>query len=192
VLLGAILMVARLPYVLLVVPVAVLFIGLTAEPYHTHAIWYGMMNTLGIFRMDRLVPEDLAVYIRQPHYFWLGEVEMAAVLAGVFAIPTGIYIAGRTGIVLAFIIAMIVFMPLFVFLPKLIQRGILADADAVVEEFGKNEHVIRVIWALSIAIVGLVLTKVLDPAAAQQVIGTITTANRKVQPLSRNSEDNLQ
>ena len=61
-----------------------LFICQTAEPFHTHAIWYGMMNALGIFRMDRLIPEDLEIYTRQPHYFWLGEVGMAAVLAGVY------------------------------------------------------------------------------------------------------------
>ena len=113
VLLAAVFLFARLPFVLLLVPVAVLFIGLTADPYHTHAIWYGMMNALGIFRIDRLVPEDLAVYTRQPHYFWLGEVGMAAVLAGVFAVPAGCYLAGRTGIALAFILAMIVFVPLF-------------------------------------------------------------------------------
>jgi len=45
-----------------------------------------------------------------------------AVLAGVFAVPAGCYLTGRTGITLAFILAMIVFMPLFVFLPKLIRR----------------------------------------------------------------------
>ena len=67
----------------------VLFIGLTGEPYHTHAIWYGMMNNVGIFQMDRLDPEDLDIYTRQPHYFWLGEVGMAAMLAGVFAVPPG-------------------------------------------------------------------------------------------------------
>ena len=117
----------------------------------------------------------IAVYPRQPHYFWLGEVGMAAILAGTFAVPAGIYLTGRTGIALAFILAMIVFMPLFVFLPKLIQRGMQADAQAVVEVFGKNEHVMRVIWALAITIVGLVITKVLDPVAAQQVIGTITS-----------------
>ena len=43
------------------------FIGLTAEPYHTHAIWYGMMNALGIFRMNRLVQEDLEIYTEQMH-----------------------------------------------------------------------------------------------------------------------------
>jgi len=55
----------------------------------------------------------IAVYPRQLHYFWLGEVGMAAILAGTFAVPAGIYLAGRTGIALAFILAMIVFMPLF-------------------------------------------------------------------------------
>ena len=72
-----------------IVPVAILFIGLTAEPYHTHAIWYWMMNTIGIFRIDRLDLEDLGIYTDQPHYFWLGEVGMSAMLAGVFAVPPG-------------------------------------------------------------------------------------------------------
>ena len=72
---------------------------------------------------------------------------MSAMLAGVFAVPAGCYLTGRIGIALAFILAMIVFMPLFVFLPKLIQRGIQADAQAVVDAFGKNEHVMRVCWA---------------------------------------------
>jgi len=175
VLLGAIFLIAHFSVILFAVPVAVLFIGLTADPYHTHAIWYGMMNALGIFRMDRLDPEDLEIYTEQPHYFWLGEVGMAAILAGTFAGPVGIYLAGRTGIALAFIVAMIVFMPLFVFLPKLIQRGMQADAQAVVDAFGKNEQVMKVIWTLVIAITGLVITKVLDPGVAQQVVGVLTT-----------------
>ena len=41
--------------------------------------------------------------------------------------------------------------------------------------FGKNEQVMRVCWALVIAIVGLVITKVLNPVAAQQVVGVMTT-----------------
>jgi len=146
---------ARLSFVLLLVLVAVLFINLTAEPYLTHAIWYGMMNALGIFRIDRLDPEDLEIYTEQPHYFWLGEVGMAAMLAGMFAVPAGIYLAGRTWIALAFILAMIVFMLLFVFLPKLIQQGMQADAQAeaqaVVDAFGKNEQVMWVCRALVVA-----------------------------------------
>ena len=64
----------------------------------------------------------------------------------VFAVPAGIYLAGRTGIALAFIVAMIVFMPLFVFLPKLIQQGMQVDAQAVVDAFGKNAQEMTVIW----------------------------------------------
>ena len=60
-------------------------------------------------------------------------------------------------------------------LPKLIQRWMQADADAVVEAIGKNEHVMKVMWALVIAMTGLVITKVLDPGMAQQVVGVITT-----------------
>ena len=63
----------------------------------------------------------------------------------------------------------------FEFLPKLIQRGMQADAQAVVDAFGKNEQVMKVIWTLVIAIIGLVITKVLDPGVAQQVVGVLTT-----------------
>jgi len=51
-----------------------------------------------------------------------------------------------------------------------------ADAQAMVEAFGKNEQVMRVIWALFIAIAGLVITKVLDPGVAQQVVGMLTSS----------------
>ena len=51
----------------------------------------------------------------------------AAVKAGVFAVPTGIYLTGRTGIALAFIVAMIVFMPLF---------RVPAETDPVGDEGG--------------------------------------------------------
>jgi hypothetical protein len=48
-------LIAQFPVILFTVPVAVLFSGLTEEPYYTHIIWYGMMNALGIFQMDLLV-----------------------------------------------------------------------------------------------------------------------------------------
>ena len=35
-----------------IVPVAVLFLGLVADPEETHAVWYGMLNTLGIFDLS--------------------------------------------------------------------------------------------------------------------------------------------
>ena len=50
-----------------------------------------------------------------------------------------------------------------------------ADAQVVIEAFGKNEQVMRVIWALVVAMTGLVITKVLDPGMAQEVVGVLTT-----------------
>jgi hypothetical protein len=51
-----------------------------------------------------------------------------------------------------------------------------ADADTAIDAFWKNEHVKKVFWALFVAMAGLVLARVLDPATAQQVIGIITSA----------------
>lgn len=99
---------------------------------------------------------------------------MAAILAGVFAVPTGIFLAGRTDMSLAFIGAAILFLPLFVFLPKLIQRAMKADTDAVIEAFGKNELVRKIFWSVFVAVAGIVLAHVLDPVAAQQVLNVIT------------------
>ncbi|MFA5414073.1 MAG: hypothetical protein WC295_01155 [Methanoregula sp.] len=89
--------------------------------------------------------------------------------------PVGYYLAGRIWIALAFILAMIVFMPLFVFLLKLIRRGMQVYVQEVVEAFGKNEQVVKVVWALVIAMAGLVITKVLDPGKAQEVVGVLMT-----------------
>jgi predicted MFS family arabinose efflux permease len=98
---------------------------------------------------------------------------MAAILAGVFAVPLGIFMAGRTEISLAFIGTAVLFLPLFVFLPKLIQRAMKADLDAVVEAFGKNEQVKKVFWTLFISMAGLFVVQILDPGMAQEVVGII-------------------
>jgi hypothetical protein len=49
-----------------------------------------------------------------------------------------------------------------------------ADADAVIDSFGKNEHVRKVFWTLFIAMAGLVLARVVDPVTARQVVELIT------------------
>jgi hypothetical protein len=46
------------------------------------------------------------------------------------------------------------FLPLFVFMPKLNQRGVKADTDAVIDAFGKNEQVKKVFWTLFISMAG--------------------------------------
>ncbi|MCX6696335.1 MAG: hypothetical protein NTV84_02005 [Methanoregula sp.] len=176
ILLALIFVAAHLPFILLIVPVAVLFLGIVADPEETHAVWYGMLSVIGIFDVSRLTEAERANYGEKKHYFWFGEVGMAAVLAGLFAVPLGIYLAGSREITLAFVGTMVLFLPLFVFLPKLIRRGMQADATAVIETFGKNEQIKKVFWVLVVAVAGLVLARVVDPATAQQVIGALTTA----------------
>jgi hypothetical protein len=174
ILLGLVLLLAHLPVICLLVPVAILFLGIVADPEETHAVWYGMLNTLGIFELPELTDIERLTYAEKRHYFWFGEVGMAAILAGVFAVPLGIFMAGRTEISLAFIGAAVLFLPLFVFLPKLIQQAMKADTDAAIEAFGKNEQVKKVFWTLFISMAGLVLAQVLDPVTAQQIVGMIT------------------
>ena len=99
---------------------------------------------------------------------------MASLLAGVFAVPVGIFFAGRPEITLAYLGAAVLFLPLFVFLPKLIQCAMKVDTDAVIDAFGKNEQVKKVFWTLFIAMAGLVLARVVDPVTAHQVVGIIT------------------
>ena len=74
----------------------------------------------------------------------------------------GIFMAGQTEISLVFIGAAVLFLPLFVFLPKIMQQAMKADADAAIEAFGKNEQVKRVFWTLFVAMDGLVLARVVD------------------------------
>jgi len=173
-LLAIIFLFAHLPLILLVVPVIILFLGLVADPEETHAVWYGMLSVFGIFDLAALTDAERENYRVKRHYFWFGEVAMASLLAGLFAVPVGIFLAGRTELSLAFTGAAVIFLPLFVFLPKLIQRAMKADADAVIEAFGKNEQVKKVFWAMFAAVAGTVLAQVLDPATAQQVVGIIT------------------
>ena len=131
---------------------------------------------LGIFDLPALTDAERVNYAEKRHYFWFGEVGMATMLAGVFAVPVGIFLAGRAEHTLAFVGAAVLFLPLFVFLPKLIQRGLHADVDVVIEAFGKNEQVKKVFWSLFVVMAGLVLAKVLDPVSVQQIIGILTAA----------------
>jgi len=172
-LLAIIFLLAHLPLILLVVPVIILFLGFVADPEETHAVWYGILNTIGIFELSSLTETEKENYWGKRHYFWFGDVGMAAILAGIFAIPAGIFLAGKAEITLAFIGAAVLFLPLFVFLPKLIQRAMRADVYSVIETFGKNEQVKRVFWAAFVAVAGIILTKILDPVLAQEILRAI-------------------
>jgi hypothetical protein len=53
--------------------------------------------------------------------------------------------------------AAILFLPLFAFLPILIQQAMKTDTDAVIGVYGRNEQVKKVFWTLFVALAGLVL-----------------------------------
>ncbi|MGD0079822.1 MAG: hypothetical protein ABSB80_04130 [Methanoregula sp.] len=137
--------------------------------------WWGVLHAIGMFDLAELTSTgkdtDLA---EQRAWFGLGEVCMAGVLAGIIAVPAGIWFAGRTELPLAFIGAAVLFLPLFVFLPRLVRYVMNADTDAVLDAFGKNEQVKKVFWALFAATAALVLAQVVDPATAQKIVGIIT------------------
>lgn len=165
---------AHLPLILLIVPVSVLFLGIIADPGETHAVWYGMLSVFGIFDLFSLTETEKENYRVKRHYFWFGEVAMAAALAGTFAVPAGIFLSGKAEITLAFIGGAILFLPLFIFLPKLFRKAMNADPNAVLDTFGRNEQTKKVFWSIFISVAGMILARILDPAMAQLIIGLIT------------------
>jgi len=173
---GIIVVMAHLPLVLLAVPVVILFLGIAADPKEAHAAWYGALNTIGIFDPAVLGNEEKEIYAGNRHYFWFGEIASAAVLAGAFTVPPGIFLAEKSGSMLAFTIAAMLFLLLFVFLPKLIRQGMMTDTEAIIDTFGKNEQVKKVFWSVFIVLAGFVLAQVVDPVTAQQILGIITGA----------------
>jgi hypothetical protein len=173
ILLGLILVIAHLPLILLVVPVGILFLGIVADKEALHAAWYGMLSTVGIFDPAALTHAEEIRYAERRHYFWFGEVASAAALAGIFAVPTGILIEAKAGPPFACTGAALVFLLLFIFLPKLIRQAMKTDTEQILTLFGKNEQFRKVFWAVFIALAGLVLAQVVDPVTAQEIIRLI-------------------
>lgn len=137
------------------------------------AFWWGMLHAIGLFGVDRLTGEEKIESAERQAYFSVGEVTMAAVLAGSIAVPAGFWFAGITALPLAVIGGAVLFLPLFVFLPRLIRSAMKVDTDAVLDAFGKNEQVKKVFWTFFIATAGLVLAQVVDPGAAEKIVETL-------------------
>ena len=54
---------------------------------------------------------------------------------------------------------------------KVILRAKKADADAVIDAFGKNEQVKKVFWTLFVAMAGLILARVVDLVTLSRLSG---------------------
>jgi hypothetical protein len=173
---GVIVLVAQLPFILFIVPVVIFFLGIVADPEEAHAAWYGMLSTAGIFDPVALTDEEKMDFAGNRHYFWFGEVASAAALAGAITVPLGMFLVEKTGSLLSFTIAAMLFLLLFVFLPKLIRQGMMTDTGTILEIFGKNEQVKKVFWSVFIVLAGFVLAQLVDPVTAHQIVGIITGA----------------
>jgi hypothetical protein len=145
------------------------------EPSLLRAFCWGVLHAIGLFDpAEQLTDADMqADPAGYRTWFGLGEVCMAGMLAGIIAVPAGCWFAGRSELPLAVIGAAVLFLPLFVFLPRLVRYAMDADTDAVLDAFGKNEQVKKVFWTLFVATAGLVLAQVVDPATAQKIVGTL-------------------
>ena len=134
----------------------------------------GLLHAAGGFDLSGLSGEERAGIAETKSWFWLGEAVMAALLAGIISVPGGVWFAGITELPLAIIGAAVLFLPLFVFLPKLTQWAMQVDAGAAIDAFGRNEHLRKVFWTLFLALAGLVLARIVDPSTAQQIITALT------------------
>src|SRR5512145_2220039 len=96
------------------------------------AFCWGMLHAIGMFDAnEQLTDGDLmAGPASYRTWFYLGETLMAGMLAATLAVPAGVWFAGRTDLALAFIGAGVLFLPLFVFLPRLIRYAMMAGTDA--------------------------------------------------------------
>ena len=170
ILLALVVDIARLPFILIVIPLVILFLGMVADTEEIHAAWYGMLSTIGIFDPAILSEPERNAWAQRRHYFWFGEVATAAVMAGVFAVPAGIFLDAKTGTAAAFTGAAMIFLLLFIFLPKMIRYAMKTDTETILDVFGKNEQVRKVFWTVFIALAGLVLAQVVDPVTAQEIL----------------------
>jgi hypothetical protein len=134
----------------------------------------GLLHAAGGFDLSELSGDERAGIAEKKSWFWLGEVVMAALLAGIIAVPAGVWFAGTTEVPLAITGAAVLFLPLFVFLPKFMQWTRQVETGAVLDAFGKNEHLKKVFWTMFLALAGLVLARIVDPATAQQIIAALT------------------
>ena len=147
----------------------------TALPDASRTFCWGVLHAIGMFDPAGLSKEEKVQDMAEFRtWFCLGETCMAALLAANIAVPAGVWFAGITALPLAFIGTAVLFLPLFVFLPRLIRYAMKADTDAVLDAFGKNEQTRKVFWALFAATAGLVLAQVVDPVTAQKIAGMIT------------------
>ena len=143
------------------------------EPSALTAFRCGILHAFGGFETTDLTGKEQAGITAKRSWFFAGEVLMAGLMAATIAVPAGMLFAESTTAPLAVIGAVLVFLPVFVFLPKLIRQATKTDTEAILETFGKNEQMKKVFWALFLAVAGLVLAEIADPAIAEKILAAL-------------------
>lgn len=165
---------ARLPMILYAIPATMALLGILADAGELHAVWYGILSTLGFFDPAALTDGEKEAYARRRSCFWFGEVVSSAALAGIFSVPLGMLLCLKGGTAAAFTGAALIFLLLFVFLPKLIRIAMKTDTEMILELFGRNEQFRKIFWTVFLALAGLVLAQVVDPQTAQEILALLT------------------
>ena len=134
----------------------------------------GILHAFGGFDTGELFLEEQAGIAEKKSWFFAGEALMAGLMAATIAVPAGIFFAQKTAAPLALIGAVVIFLPLFVFIPKMIRQAVQVDTETIIAMIGKNEQIRKVFWTLFLTVAGLVLAEIADPVTAQQVIAALT------------------
>ncbi len=144
-----------------------------AELFPTRAFCCGVLHAMGTFDPAGLTADDRIDTANERVWFALGETTMAGLLALTVAAPAGYCCAKDAGPVPALTAAVIIFLPLFVFVPKLMRYATHADTGAVIVAFGKNEQIKKVFWTVFFALASLVLAQVAGPETVEQVLAVL-------------------
>ena len=139
----------------------------------TQAFCCGMLHAIGRVDPACLAGEDRIDSARERAYFSLGETIMAGLIALMLAAPAGYCFVQEAGPVPALTAAVLIFLPLFVFVPKLMRYATNADTKAVIRAFGKNEQIKKVFWTVFLALAGLVLAPAAGPALAEGILAVL-------------------
>lgn len=133
----------------------------------------GVLHAIGRFDPACLAGEDRIDTAGERVWFALGETTMAGLLALTLAAPAGYCLAQEAGPVPGLTAAVLIFLPLFVFVPKLMRYATNADTQAVIRAFGKNEQIKKVFWTVFLALAGLVLAQAGSPALAVKLLAGV-------------------
>ena len=144
-----------------------------STPVALTAFRCGVLHAFGGFDTSELGEEERAGIQEKKSWFRVGEVVMSSLMAATIAVPAGVFFAQKTALPLAVIGGVILFLPLFVFLPKILRLAMKADTEAILQTVGKNDQVKKVFWTIFLAVAGLVLAEIADPAIAEKIVGII-------------------